>query len=219
MNLKQLPAALALLTGLTFAPAQAAIVYDNTAADSLETVFFSVGPYSEIGDSIVLGGTERRLTEASVQFFNAGGEGTFDATLQFYLAGVPVGAPQGGGYTVSGVFAPQLAIIDLTFSNLSLDVTVDELVFTISIASADSVLDLGLNLFDPPFSPGSSETNSLIVADSQGQFSSPSAGTNSNPYFRLLAENAGTSEVPEPSTWVLTAGGAALLAALRARRG
>ncbi|MBN8730413.1 MAG: hypothetical protein J0L64_07735 [Acidobacteria bacterium] len=219
MNLKQLPAALALFSGLTFATAQAAIVYDNTVSDSGQTIFFGEGPYSEIGDSIVLGGSERRLTDATVQFYNSGGEGTFDATLRFYLAGVPVGAPWGGDYTAFGILAPEFGVFDVTFSNLALDFPANDLVFTISIANADSVLYLGLNLFDPPFSPGTSDTGFLIVADDQGQFSAPSAGDNSNPYFQLQAESAGTSTVPEPNTWALAATGAALLAALRARRG
>jgi len=219
MNLNHLPIALALLAGLALPQAEAAIVYDNTAADSLQTIFFGDGPYSEIGDSIVLGGSERRLTDATVQFYNSGGEGTFDATLQFYLAGVPVGAPWGSGYSVTGILAPEFGVFDVTFSNLALDFPADDLVFTISIGNADSVLYLGLNLFDPPFSPGTSDTSFLIVADDQGQFSTPAAGDYSNPYFRLQAVSADTSAVPEPNTWALAATGAALLAALRARRG
>lgn len=209
--------AIALLAGVAMGPVKAAIVYDNTVNDPSETIFFSEGSYSEIGDSIQLSGTERRLTDATVQFFNLGGEGTFDATLQFYLAGVPVGAPWGGGYTATGILAPELNVFEVTFSNLALDFPSSDLVFTISIANADSELDLGLNLFDPPFSPGASDNRFLIVADQQGQFSAPAAGTNSNPFFRLEAES-GSAAIPEPATGGLTVLAFLMLAAGRAAR-
>ena len=63
----------------------AGTIYNNTSTDTLVTYFYSTGPYTLIGDSISLGGADRTLTDASIQFFNQGSAGTFSATLTFCL--------------------------------------------------------------------------------------------------------------------------------------
>jgi len=71
----------------------ASTVYSNTTTDTGGTVFFSTGPYVQIGDNITLAGTERSANSATAEFFNGGsGSGTFDATLRFFNAGSPVGS-------------------------------------------------------------------------------------------------------------------------------
>jgi len=61
--------------------AAAGTVYDNTITDTFNTVFYSTGPYAQIGDLVTLGGVDRILTAASVQFYNNGDTGTFSAIL------------------------------------------------------------------------------------------------------------------------------------------
>lgn len=216
MTFKLLQASFALIVAFSVTQGHAAVIYNNTSNDALETINFADGPYTQIGDAVHLDGTERLLSQATVQFYNAGGQGSFDATLQFYLSGVPVGAPWGGGYTLTGISAPAASVFDVAFSNLALSFPDDDLVFTIEISNVDSATLLGLNLFNPPNSKGSSSSSFLITADSQGQFAETPAGTNSNLYFQLDADGAQptipvSADVPEPSTWLLTGTATALL--------
>lgn len=214
---RYIPSTLVLIAALSLAPGRAATIYDNTSNDSLQTIFFSDGPYTEIGDSIQPGGFERLLTRATVQFYNGGDEGTFDVTLRFYLPGNPVGAQWGAGYTVAGVPAPAGGSFDVTFSDLALEFPGDDLIFTVAVGNAASTVALGLNLFDPPGAAGTSATQFLIIRDSQ--FAEIGAGTNSNLYLRLEAEGVSTSAIPEPATWLLTAGAFSLLFVVRRRTG
>lgn len=201
MKLTQLLFAIATLTSPVL---QAATVYNNTANDAFDSIFFSMGGYSEIGDAISLDGTERLLSQASIQLFNLGSDGAFDVALRFYLPGSPVGAQFGGIYTLSNQFAPSLGVIDLTFSDLALLYPNDDLIFTVEVSNVAVGVDLGLNLFDPLNIAGSSSTSSLITRTSQ--FAETAAGANSNLYFLLEAESAPLgSDVPEPSTVLLTA--------------
>src|ERR1700724_2880379 len=88
--------------------AWATTIYSNATTDTLNTVFFSVGPYSELGDQIHLGGTDRLATMATGQFFNNGTNpnATFDATLRFYQVSAPVGAQIGSNFVLTGISAP-----------------------------------------------------------------------------------------------------------------
>lgn len=202
-------------------PLHAALIYDNSASDSGDTIFFSTGPYTGIGDQVTMGGTDRRSTTASVQFYNAGSAGTFDATLRFYGIGVPIGAPLFVDFLVAGINAPELDIFTVSFDTGSVIVP-EEFVFLVSVSNVASGLDLGLNLYRAPVTTGDSSTSFVIVKTSS--FSQLAAGTDSNLFFQLQAEDvpsltgsAPQAEVPEPSSVLLSALGIVSLAGIRRR--
>lgn len=178
--------------------APAATVYDNTANDSLETLFYLDGPYLRIGDSVTLSGSARLLEDATVQFFNAGDDATFDATIQFFTPGTPIGLPFGSPITLTSLFAPSLSFFDVTFASIGYLWPSNDLAFLISVTNITGNASLGLNLFNPDPIPGigSSSTDSLLIEDSGG-FAAIQSGTNSNLYFRLTA-NEDPAQVPEP---------------------
>jgi hypothetical protein len=196
----------------------AGIVYDNTTTDTLTTYFYAVPfgntPFSQIGDSITLGGTDRTLTNAAVQFFNNGSTGTFTATLSFWNVGGPVGSQIGSSYVLNGLSINSLDILTVNFGSLNLLVPTN-LIFTVGISNMTAGMDLGLNAFEPP-SVGSSNNAQIITGVTSGivtTFSTGSTGAGlGNLYFQLDA-----TTIPEPSTVTMTAGGITL-ALLAARK-
>jgi len=192
------------------------VVYNNTTTDTEDTLIYSVGPYTEIGDQIHLGGTDRYATTATVQFYNNGDTaGTFDATLTLLNVGSPVGSVI-GTYTVTNIAAPLGGVSGFNVDFTGLDTTVpDDLIFVVSVANQTGTLDLGLDLFEPP-TVGSSDNTFLIVND--GSTYSTPATDHENVFFELQASTAPTG-VPEPSTMVTIATALIILAAfIRARR-
>lgn len=186
----------------------AGTIYNNTTTDTLISYFYSTGPYSQIGDSITLGGTDRTLTDATVQFYNNGTAGTFSAILSFWNVGAPVGSQIGSSFTVNSIAMSQFDILNVTFSSLNLLVP-NNLVFTIALSNVSSnTMDIGLNAFEAP-SVGSSN-NAAIITGSPFATGATTAGEG-NLYLRLEA-----TTVPEPAT--ITLAGAALLALGAARR-
>lgn len=182
----------------------ATIVYDNTATDTFRTYFYSVGPYVGIGDSITLGGTDRVLDSATVQFYNNfKSTGTFSATMNFYEAGSPVGAPIGGQYVVDNIVIPSLDVFNVTFTNLNLLVP-DNLVFLVGITNVTGQVDLGLNAFTAP-SPGSSDDAALVVANASVIQTGATVLGEGNLYL-VLDANTPSTGVPEPGTVSLVGG-------------
>lgn len=125
---------------------QAAIVYDNTDEDTFLTYFYSSLGATQLGDSITLAGTDRLLSSATVQFFNNGFAGTFDATLRFWDLGSP-NTPIGPSFVQSASIG-EFGILDVTFSGLDLLVP-DSLIFTVAVSNLSNApnMDLGLNAF------------------------------------------------------------------------
>jgi hypothetical protein len=199
MKLEMSVAALMSTLALSF-PSWSAPVYDNSTTDTLLTYVFSVGAYTEIGDDITLGGTDRTLTDASVQFFNVGSStGTFDATLRFYnLAQNPLGSFQNVGLTIGGS-----DVLTVTFPSLNLTVP-DQFIFTVSVSNVAAGLDLGLNAFEPP-SVGQSDSGSIMLDDGTGLTASSTLTGEGNLYFVANARTPGPNGVPEPSVLVLVA--------------
>lgn len=165
----------------------------TTTTDTLNTLLYSVGPYSGIGDQIHLIAAGS-ATQALVQLFNAGGAGTFDAVLRLYEVGAPVGAQIGVDVTLSSVTSVGLDIIDLTFPLGGLAVPQD-LIFVVSVANTTVALDLGLNLFEPP-TVGTSDNTFLIVDN--GGFAQLTSD-DENVYFQVNGTPI-TAAVPEPAT-------------------
>jgi hypothetical protein len=182
-------------------PAQrsgAVVVYDNTAADTGFGATFTTEPSTELGDQILLDGTERLAQTASVFFFNSVDiAGMFDATLRFYEVASPVGPQIGGSFTVNDIAIDGLgeAFIDFTLGGLLLP---DEVIFTLSVDQPMG-LDVGLTVFDPP-AIGSSDEAFFIEHDgvsfNQVTFGPIPPGPPSNLYFKLDA-----TAIPEAITW------------------
>ncbi|HUE21807.1 MAG TPA: PEP-CTERM sorting domain-containing protein [Bryobacteraceae bacterium] len=187
--------------------AVAGTVYDNTVTDTLNTISYSTGPYAQIGDQVALGGVDRLLNSASIQFYNNGDAGTFSAIPQFWNLGAPVGAQIGGDYQVDGLAIDASSILTVPFSIPNLEAP-DSLIVTVAILNTSAGMDLGLDLFDPPV-VGSSDNTALIVNDGSFQTSSTPEGLG-NLYLGLDATTPDTS-APEPSTGAML-GGLAILA-------
>jgi hypothetical protein len=182
-----------------------ATLYDNTTSDTLNTLFYSVGPYSGIGDQIELA-SDRRAASAELQFFNAAAPGEFNAQLRFYEVGSPVGVQLGQTFSVPGVASAGSDIINVIFDLGALALP-QNVVFIASVSGASDGMDLGVNLFEPP-AVGSSD-NTFLIVDAGGF--SHEVSSNNNVYFRLL-------EVPEPSVVSLSALGLGALAVWRGMR-
>lgn len=201
---------------LAAATAPAATVYSNPVQGIPETIFYSAGGLVEIGDQIQLGGTARLATQATVQFYNPGDEGSFDAVLRFYEVtadpDAPVGAPIGSA-TLTSQVAPAGVDFTLAFALANLLVPTN-LIFTVEVQN--TTLDLGLDLYPTP-ATGSSDPAFLIVRTNS--FSKQAGFTASNLFFELEAEElvstAPAAETPEPGTLALAA---TALAAVIARR-
>lgn len=184
------------------------VVYDNTATDLGTTLAYAVNGYTEIGDQIHLGGTERVASQATVQFFNNGSAGTFDAILRLYMvgpdSGTPVGSQIGPDVSLSSVVAP--ATNGLTGFNvvflLSGILLPDDLIFTVEISNQSAGVDiLGLDNYGPTPSTGSSDSSFAIARNGSGFLQVLTA--DENLFFELQA-NADVG-VPEPSTFALAA--------------
>jgi hypothetical protein len=188
----------------------ATIVFSNVDTDTGGTVFYSTGPYVQIGDQLALGGTERSANTATTQFFDVGaGSGTFDATLRFFNVGSPVGSQIGSAFTVTGNAITSGNTANVSWSLGGLVVPTD-VIFTVSVANLSSGLDLGLTLFDPPTSGSSS--NQFFILYNGSTYSQGSQGNSQDNIYFLL--DASVSAVPEPSTILLVLLGLSLLASL-----
>jgi hypothetical protein len=175
---------------------RATLLYDNTTTNTFDTVFYSFGPpYTALGDQIQLisAGT---ASQAEVELFNNGDAGTFDAELDFFNVGSPVGSPL-GSFDLTDIPSVGSDVIDLTF-DLGAGLAVPEdLIFTVSVSNMSPNMDLGVDMFEPP-TMGSSD-NSFMIAESGGVYSQ--LVTNSeNVYFQL----SGTPSVSTPEASSLT---------------
>jgi hypothetical protein len=198
-----------LLTLASFASADT-ILYDNTATDTFNTILFSVGPYDGVGDRVELTSAGVANT-ASVQLFNAGGPGSFDAWLRFYAVGSPAGPQIGPDFVLGGLTAIGGDVIDLNFSLSALPVP-KQVIFILGVTSVDAGVDLGVNMFEPP-AVGSSDNTFALVAN--GSIVSV-ATTGENVFFQLRGV-PDTTAVPEPGG-LSTIGTVLLVMRLRKRR-
>lgn len=185
-SMRKLLAALALAA----LPGTGAVIYNNPASGLPDTVMFGAGSYLWIGDEIQLTGTQRVGTQATVQFFNAGVSGAFEAVLQFWQIGAPVGAPLGSELVVAAV-APEMADFTVTIPLLALQLPNNGVAFTLGVRNVASGADLGVNLY------GGALPGSIIV--NTGSFGTLSGVNASDLFFLLEASERGPgSPVPEP---------------------
>jgi len=205
----------AILIGLfVTTQAHAGVVYSNISTDTLQTLAYAANGFTEIGDQITLGGTERYATLATVQFYNNGSAGLFNATLGLFNIGSPVGSQIGSDFVTTSISAPAGDVFNVSFSLGSILVP-DNLIFAVSVSNQDAGLDLiGLNLFEPP-TIGSSD-NSFAIAHNGSTFVQASTN-NANVFFELQADTAPPPPgTPEPAT--IGFAGTALAALVYARR-
>ena len=194
---------------LALTPAYAVTVYNNTVTDNGGTLSYSLNNSTQLGDRILLSGTERYATLATVQFFNSGPAGSFDAALRLFNIGSPVGSQLGSTYTVTGIAAPETDVLNVTFTIPSLLVP-NELIFTIEVANQSGVNIFGLDMFEPPF-VGSSD-NTFGIGFDGSSFNLVSTQSE-NVFFALDA----SATSPEPSTLVLAAAAGLFLVRRRVR--
>jgi hypothetical protein len=182
------------------------LLYDNTTTDTFNTVFYSSG-YDALGDQIQLV-SPGIANGASVEFYNQGGAGTFDAELSLYNLGSPVGSLIGSS-TVTGISTVGSDVIDVNFDLSSVTVPQD-LVFAVSLNNVSQGVDPGLDLFEPP-AVGSSDPTFMIASSGAGFFELPApASETTDLYFQLVGDAGEIS--PEPSTMGLI--GMGLIAAV-----
>ncbi|MBL8229842.1 MAG: PEP-CTERM sorting domain-containing protein [Bryobacterales bacterium] len=192
---------LAMLGMLAAHCAAAVLVYDNTADPTPAAYSFTASGALQIGDILTLGGTERQLESATVQFLNLGDAGTFSARLRFYAVGLGVGSQIGSTFLVTdlaiGPLGDATDTVNYTFSGLGLLVPTD-LALLIEVFNASSGTEIALTAFSGP-SLGASDGNSLFSFDGTN-FSTPATSPGEgNLYLRLTA----ASDVPEPGTFGL----------------
>ncbi len=188
-------------------------LYNNTTNDTGDFVAYSFGPYIALGDEIQLvsAGT---ANEAEVEMYNNGGPGTFDAELDLFDAGSPVGANIGTFDYPTDISSVGGDVLDLTFDLEGVTVP-QNLVFTVSVSNVSAGMDLAVDMSEPPIL-GTSDNTFMIVETSGSIYSE--LGTNSeNVFFGL----SGTPVTAVPETSSLTLLGTGLLVAglgVRAKR-
>lgn len=189
------------------------IIYNNTTTDSGDTLAYAANGYTQLGDQITLAGVPRNATQATIQFFSDGGAGTFNATLRFFNVGSPVGTQIGSDFLLSGLSAPAGDIVNVTFLLGGL-LLPDNVIFTAQVGTFSSGVDiLGVDMFAPPGSVGSSDGTFAIAFNGSSFVTTNTTGGSvplENVYFDLQATT------PEPATIGIV--GLGLLALILNRR-
>jgi hypothetical protein len=178
------------------ARADTTLLYDNTTTDTGDTTLYSVGPYTALGDQLNLV-SQGLATQAQVQMYNNGNAGTFDAELDFFQVGGPVGSEL-GSFDLTGIVSMGSDVINLTFDLGSMLNVPQDIIFTVSVSNLSPGMDLGLDMFEPP-TVGSSD-NTFMIAESGGVYSQL-ATNNENVYFQL--SGTGSAAAPEPGSLAL----------------
>lgn len=190
------------MTVLSPQEANAVTVYDNTTVDTLFTYQYIANGYDGMGDRVTLAGSERSLTQATVEFFNlANVGGNFSATISFYDPAAPtILLGSASSNFVIGATASALEITDATFS-LSNVLVPNDVVFLVTVVAPG--LDLGLTVFDGPTSIGSSDGTHFIARKPANPlfFSElapaiPNTPALGNIYLQLNATSAPVPEMP-----------------------
>jgi hypothetical protein len=182
------------------------LLYDNTltADDTGDFVPFSGGPYIALGDQLQLV-SAGIATQAKVELFNNGLAGTFDAELDLFSVGSPVGSLLGSFVYPTSIASAGGDVLDLTF-NLGAGVTVPQnIVFTVSVGNVTTGVDLGVDMFSGP-EVGVSDPLNMIVETTPPPTFSELPTNDENVYFQL----SGTA-VPEVPGLIMAGSGLLLM--------
>ena len=224
-----------LWVGLTL-PLSAATIYDNSVNDL--KIRFHPGTL-EVGDEIILAGTERYLTQFDFEYFgtnnlspgNIAFAGPVEARVRFYINdGAPFSgyASPGTMFYDSGWFGgfgptPRNTLVFTVsggdFPSTGLYMPASDMTWSVQFRNMGASDDVGVDLYSPPV-VGSSVPGTGFVQDywenNGGWTLKTDGGSDLNFASRFFAEQ---NPVPEPSVMVLSAlGGWGLLMARRARR-
>lgn len=172
-------------------------LFNNTTADQQFSVFYSTG-FSQIGDQVQLS-SPGLLTSLDTQFYNAGSDASFDATLTFYDIGGPVGS-QIGAFTLTGISIASFTSQTVTFANLGNLLVPADVIVAFSVQNVSAGGDIGLNFFDPP-TTGTSDASYFIADDGTGFAQASTLLDIDNVYLRISGTDG--NAVPEPSSAVL----------------
>jgi hypothetical protein len=202
-----------ILAALFAVPGRAnVIVYNNGTVDTAFGLDLISG-YDAVGDSITLQNNTPGLllNFAQAEFFNIGAAGTFDATLQFFQTGSPVGLQIGTDYTVTGIDIDEFSYADVIFSlpNITLP---DNVAFMLSAANLSPGVQLEVELYGPTPSIGSNTPGSAIGLNGSSYSVVDTAGIGGGNPFLLL------QQTPEPGETALIGSGLLAMAAYLRRR-
>ncbi len=202
--------------------AQAVVVYDDTTtglgsyynimtADTVNS--------NEVGDEVVLAGTERYVTDFTVALYHAGTAqtSTFDLTLRFYANDAGQNLDPGTLLYDSGAInltqASGATAYSLALPNV---LVLDDFTWTVQITSRTGSADkMGLLLYDPPTVGSSSNWfyQKNYNASTWAAYWFGETGPVSNFYSKIEAQ-----AVPEPASMLALGAGLAALAARRRRK-
>jgi hypothetical protein len=189
----------ALFLAAASAQATPVAVYDNTSVDTFYSAFFSTG-YTQLGDQVHLQAPSL-LSSLDAQFFNAGDDAVFNATLSFYSVG-PTPSLIGGSFTASGVSIAGGSSLTVGFGDLGNLAVPEDVLVLISVQLVSGAGDIGLNFFDAP-SVGASDHGFFLANDGTGLAQASTLMDVDNLYLRIEGTLLATNDVPEPGTAAL----------------
>lgn len=198
-TLRTASAALA-LAAATLATAHAApVVYDNTGVDLQTSVFFSTG-YTQIGDQVQLSAAST-LNTLDTQFYNAGEDALFNATLSLYSVGGPAPTLLGSAYTVTGLSIAAGTSLTVSFDNLGAPAVPADVLVLFSVELVSGLGDIGLNFFESP-TAGASDVGFFYADDGSGLAQATTLMDIDNLYLQITGDPQ--NAVPEPaSAWLV----------------
>jgi hypothetical protein len=180
------------------------IPYSNTTTDQQFSIFYSTG-YTQIGDQIHMTSASN-VSSVNAQFFNDGSDTTFDAVLQFYQVGGPVGTQIGSSFITTGISIASNMSQTVDFTNLGNLFLPQDVIVVLSVRNVGGGGDVGVNFFDPP-TAGTSDNSFFIINDGTGFSQATTNMGIDNIYLEV-------SNTPEPSTAVLSLGGLLVFASV-----
>ena len=189
------------LTSLICSQAFGSVVYNNTTTDTFDNLAYAVNGFTQVGDQIHLAGTDRQASLATVQFYNNGTIGTFNAILRLFAVGAPVGAQIGSNFVNNAISAPAGDVFNVSFILLSLLTPLpDDLIFTVSISSQSAGVDIiGLEYY---LTSSAGTSNSAFSIANNGtsfiQTATPSAEVMENSH--MLPHGARCTDSPRRTT-------------------
>lgn len=174
------------------------VVYDNSAEDQLFSVFFSTGN-DQLGDRVQLSAPSR-VDRVETQFYNAGDDAEFNATLRFYAADSATPTQIGSDFLAAGLAIGAGESLTVGFDNLGLLALPVDLIVMFSVQAVGGDGDIGLNFFGGG-TVGNSDPGSFFADDGSGLAQAFTLLDIDNIYLRVVGTPL---TVPEPGVaWLV----------------